>query len=94
MARISFINVNEIYANHNNKIMEVLSQMIEHKIDIFGLAEKKHTHWNNINIYRKSLKTIKTMNNTKEHLYTSDSTIGWISRYKPGGIAIITIGKQ
>ena len=91
--RISFINVNGIYANHNDKIMEVSSQMMEHKIDIFGLSET-NTHWNNGNIYRKALNTIKkTMKNTKAHLYTSDSTIEWKSRYKPGGTAIITNGQ-
>ena len=30
------------------------------------------------------------MNNTKAHLYTSDSTTEWKSRYKPGRAAIIT----
>ena len=73
--------------------MEVSSQMMEHKIDIFGLA-KTNTHWNNGNIYRKALNSIKkTMKNTKAHIYTSDSTIEWKSRYKPGGTAIITNGQ-
>ena len=56
--RICYMNVNGLYSNQNDKIMEISAQMIEHEIDIFGITET-NTHWNNGNIFRMALQRIK-----------------------------------
>ena len=59
--RICYMNVNGLYSNQNDKIMEISAQMIEHEIDIFGITET-NTHWNNGNIFRMALQQIKKNN--------------------------------
>ena len=51
------MNVNGLYSNQNDKIMEMSAQMIEYDIDIFGITET-NTHWNNGNIFRMALQQI------------------------------------
>ena len=55
--RICYMNVNGLYSNQNDKIMEMSAQMIEYDIDIFGITET-NTHWNNGNIFRMALQQI------------------------------------
>ena len=58
--RICYMNVNGLYSNQNDKIMEISAQMLKYEIDIFGITET-NTHWNNGNIFRMALQRIKKL---------------------------------
>ena len=54
------MNVNGLYSNQNDKIMEISAQMLKYEIDIFGITET-NTNWNNGNIFRMTIQRIKKL---------------------------------
>ena len=47
-----------MYTIHNNKTKEITDYMRQHQVDFLGMSET-NTHWNDRNVFRKSLQDIR-----------------------------------